>query len=168
MVHIALMASLMAVCAWISVPSPIPFTMQTFAIYLSLMLIGGKKGTCAITLYILLGLAGVPVFSGGGSGIGYILGPTGGYALGFVLCGFTYITAEKLLRKASHPLITLSIGTLLCYTTGTVWFMLSTDTKLLEAVILCVVPYFAPDALKLFAAFQISKRLRKFTLSNKE
>ena len=59
--YIALMAALMAVCSWITVPfGPVPFTMQTFAIFAALLLLGGKRGTLAITLYLCLGLVGLP------------------------------------------------------------------------------------------------------------
>lgn len=168
MIHTALMAVFIAVCAWITIPSPVPFTMQTFALYLTLMLLGGKKGICSILLYVLLGIAGIPVFSGFGSGLGYILGPTGGFILGFILCGIIFAITEKLCTKASHSLVILSIGTVLCYITGTLWFMFSTDTGFLESVLLCTLPYIIPDALKLFTAFQVSKRLKAIKLINKE
>ncbi len=166
--QVALMAVFIAVCAWITIPSPVPFTMQTFGVYLTLLLLGGKRGTCSILLYILLGAVGIPVFSAFGSGIGYLLGPTGGYIFGFILLGVFYILTEKLLKKASYSLITLGIGTLLCYITGTVWFTLSTDTSLTQALFLCTLPYVIPDALKLFVALQVSEKLRKINILNIE
>ena len=72
-----MMTAVMAVCAWITIPFTIPFTMQTFGVFITLRLLGGRKGTAVIGLYILLGIAGVPVFSGFGAGIGVLAGPTG-------------------------------------------------------------------------------------------
>ena len=63
--YVALMAALMAVCAWITIPvGPVPFTMQTFAVFAALGLLGGKRGTLAVVVYLLLGLVGLPVFAG--------------------------------------------------------------------------------------------------------
>ncbi len=166
--QVALMAVFIAVCAWITIPSPVPFTMQTFGVYLTLLLLGGKRGTASILLYILLGAVGLPVFSSFGSGAGYLLGPTGGYIFGFILLGLFYTLTEKSLRKASYSLITLGIGTVLCYTTGTVWFVLSTGTSLTQSLLLCTLPYVIPDALKLFTAYYVSKRLRKIRVLNIE
>ena len=86
MAYIALMAVVIALCSWISVPAAVPFTMQTFAVFCALLLLGGRRGTFAVALYILLGAFGLPVFSGFRGGIGALLGPTGGYIVGFLLC----------------------------------------------------------------------------------
>lgn len=155
------MAVFIAVCAWITIPSPVPFTMQTFGVYLTLLLLGGRRGTCSILLYILLGTVGVPVFSAFGSGIGYLLGPTGGYISGFILLGVFFMLTEKLLKKPSYSLIALGIGTLLCYTAGTVWFTLSTDTSLTQSMLLCTLPYIIPDTIKLLIALHTANRLKQ-------
>ena len=86
---IALFAALIAICAWLTVPMPdVPFTMQTFGVFAALLLLGGKRGTLSILLYLLLGAAGLPVFSGFRGGIGSLLGTTGGYLVGFF---FSYL-----------------------------------------------------------------------------
>ena len=85
MTRIALCAALLAPCAWLSVPTQPPFTMQTFGVFLTLLLLGAKDGAIAIGLYILLGAMGAPVFSGFNGGMGALLGPTGGYIAGFLL-----------------------------------------------------------------------------------
>ena len=71
--YMALGAVLIAVCSWISIPTMVPFTMQTFAVFLVLLLLGGKCATGAILIYILLGAAGVPVFAHFTAGIGILL-----------------------------------------------------------------------------------------------
>ena len=90
LVYIALGAVIIAVCSWISIPTAVPFTMQTFAVFLILSVLGGKRGTIAIIVYVLLGAIGAPVFASFTSGIGILMGNTGGYIIGFILMGFTY------------------------------------------------------------------------------
>ena len=87
MAYIGLFVGLMAICSWISIPTAIPFTMQTFAVFLAVMILGGKRGTLAIVVYLLLGLVGVPVFAGFSAGPGVLFGTTGGYLIGFVFSG---------------------------------------------------------------------------------
>jgi len=90
---IALFTALTAVCAWISVPVPAPFvqfTMQTFAVFAVLLVLGGKRGTYAVTAYLLLGAVGAPVFSNFRGGLGVLLGTTGGYILGFFFQALLY------------------------------------------------------------------------------
>ena len=84
LVYIALFAVLIVICSWISIPTLVPFTLQTFAIYLTVLLLGWKRGLGAILVYILLGIVGVPVFSGFKAGLGVVAGPTGGYIIGFI------------------------------------------------------------------------------------
>lgn len=90
LVYIALGAVLISICSWISIPTTVPFTMQTFAVFFVLSALGGKRGTVAIIVYILLGAVGIPVFSNFTSGIGILLGNTGGYIVGFVFIGLVY------------------------------------------------------------------------------
>ena len=81
---IAVFAAVIAVCAWISIPAAVPFTLQTLGIFLAVGLLGGRRGTISVGVYLLLGAVGAPVFSGFNGGIGYLLGATGGYLLGFL------------------------------------------------------------------------------------
>ena len=99
LVYISIGAALIAICSWISIPTAVPFTFQTFAVFFVLMLLGGEKGTISILVYILIGAAGAPVFSGFGAGIGVLLGSTGGYILGFLFIGLIYILFTKFLGK---------------------------------------------------------------------
>ena len=82
LVLIPMFSILIAVCAWIAIPTVIPFSMQTFAVFLALNFLGGRNGIWAIAVYLLMGLIGVPVFANGTSGISVLLGPTGGYMIG--------------------------------------------------------------------------------------
>jgi biotin transport system substrate-specific component len=162
MIYIALMAVVIALCSWLSVPAAIPFTMQTFAVFCALLLLGGKRGFFAVCLYILLGAVGLPVFSGFRGGIGVLLGPTGGYILGFLLTAVLYWLLEKKVR----PLVPLIAGLLLCYLFGTLWFVYVYSSGGKEigfgaALGLCVVPYLIPDAIKLLLAFVVARRVNK-------
>ena len=89
--YTALFTVLLTVCTWISVPvPPVPFTLQTFAVFAALGTLGGRRGTYAVGAYLLLGLAGAPVFSGFQGGAGVLLGATGGYILGFLASAALY------------------------------------------------------------------------------
>ena len=87
MAFIAAMSAVIAVCAWITIPLAVPFTLQIFGVFMALRLLGGKKGTLSILVYIALGAVGLPVFSGFQGGIGVLAGPTGGDIAGVPLMG---------------------------------------------------------------------------------
>ena len=116
MAYIALCAVLLAVCSWISIPFTVPFTLQTFAVFCTLLILGGKRGTVAVAVYILMAAVGLPVLSGFRGGAGALLGTTGGYILGFILTGLIYWLSEKLL--ADSPVIRIAAlvcGLAVCY-----------------------------------------------------
>ncbi len=99
LVYIAVFAVLMAVCAWISTPKTpisVPFTLQTFAVFAALVILGGRRGFWAVVVYLLMGLVGLPVFSGFQGGPGVLLGTTGGYIIGFIGSALVYwlVTAK--------------------------------------------------------------------------
>ncbi|MBQ9910910.1 MAG: biotin transporter BioY [Lachnospiraceae bacterium] len=166
LVTVAVMAALLAVCAWLTVPAAVPFTMQTFGVFLALKLLGGKKGTLAVLVYILLGASGLPVFSSFKGGMGALAGPTGGYIMGFLLTGLLYWGLERFMKNARLEDAVLFAGLLVCYLFGTVWFMhvMSSNGKpytFLEGLSLCVLPYLFPDLIKLILADFLSRRLKK-------
>ena len=157
MVRCGCCAALIAVCAWLSVPvGQIAVTMQTFGVFLTLLLMGGKKGTLACGVYLLLGAVGLPVFSGFQGGPGVLLGPTGGYLLGFLLLALCY----WLLQKKLGQLPALLSGLLLCYGCGTAWFYWMYGGSLWAVLMNCVIPYLIPDGIKLLLAVTVRKRLR--------
>lgn len=164
-VYTAIFAVLMAICSWISIPTVIPFTLQTFAVFLMLLVLGGKLGTCAIFIYLLLGLIGIPVFSHFGAGPGVLFGNTGGFLLGFIFTGLMMCFTDKLFgRKMIVQLISLLLGLLLCYLFGTLWFLYvtagsGTEVTFSAAFGICVIPFIVPDLLKLVMAYFFSKRL---------
>ena len=165
--YVAVCAVLTAVCSWISIPAAVPFTLQTFAVFCSLGLLGGKRGTAAILVYLLLGAVGVPVFAGFSGGIGILFGTTGGYLLGFILMGLVYWLGERLsMDSRIIRIISMVLGLLLCYAFGTAWFMFvyarqSGAIALGTALAWCVIPFLLPDLVKLALALLVSGRLRK-------
>ena len=165
--YVAVCAALMAVCSWISIPATVPFTLQTFAVFCSLGLLGGRRGTAAILVYLLLGALGVPVFAGFSGGIGILFGTTGGYLLGFILMGLVYWLGERLSMDSRNiRIISMVLGLLLCYAFGTAWFMFvyarqTGAIALGTALAWCVVPFLLPDLVKMALALLLSGRLRK-------
>lgn len=168
MVYIALFACLMAICSWISIPGEVPFTLQTMGVFLAIGLLGGKRGTIAVLVYILMGAVGLPVFSGFAGGIGRLVGVTGGYIVGFLASALVMWAVEALLgRKEWVLIVSMVVGLLVCYAFGTAWFMiLYTSSKgaiTLGAVLgMCVIPYIIPDALKIVVALVLTRILKRF------
>ena len=167
MVLVALFAALIAICSWISIPGPVPFTLQTMAVFLAVGLLGGKKGSLCVGLYILLGAVGLPVFAGFKGGIGALLGTTGGYILGFLFSALVMWAMEKLSEK-NHWFLLLSmvVGLLVCYLFGTVWFRtvyLRTTGPVgwISVLSWCVFPFLIPDAIKIAIAWLLVPRLKK-------
>lgn len=169
--RIALFTAIIVICAWISVPVAIPFTMQTFAIILVMGVLGGRRGTFAVVCYLLLGAVGLPVFSGFKGGIAALFGATGGYILGFLSSALIMWAAEVLFGK-STPVIALSaiLGLLSCYAFGTAWFMAvyargTGGMGVGAALMTCVVPYIIPDGIKTAAAVLLANRICKLSPS---
>ena len=165
MVYIAISAALIAICSWISIPTAVPFTLQTFAVFFVLLLLGGERGTIATLVYVLLGAVGVPVFAGFSGGIGILLGSTGGYIIGFLFVGLIYILFEKFFKKnIVMKIVALVLGLALCYAFGTAWFMHvyiknSGEVGLLTVLGWCVFPFIIPDLIKMALAAVVAKRI---------
>lgn len=166
--YIAMFTAVICVCGWISVPFAVPFTLQTLGVFLSVAVLGGKRGTAAVFCYLLLGAAGLPVFSGFRGGIGVILDATGGYIAGFLFSALIMWAAEVIFGKRTATLaVSMVIGLMACYAFGTAWFMAvyaatTGPMGLGAALITCVVPYIVPDALKIVIALLLGKRLAKY------
>lgn len=164
-VYIALFAVLIAICAWISVPTTVPFTLQTFGIFLTVGLLGGKRGSMAVLVYIFLGAAGIPVFSGFTGGIGRLLGNTGGYIVGFLASALVMWALEKVMGRKTWALaVQMVLGLIACYAIGTVWFMVvysgtSGTVGLMTVLGWCVIPFIIPDLIKIALALVLTKRL---------
>ncbi len=170
---IAMFTALLAICSWTSIQvGLVPVTLQTFAIFLIFGLLGSKRGTTAVLVYILLGLCGVPVFAGFGS-TAKLLGPTGGYIIGFIFMGLIIWLGEFLFRKTDKKVKFITnilfeiIGLLVCYGFGTIWFMIVMNGKgnpytLTAALSVCVIPFLLPDLVKLVVSEILVLKLKQF------
>lgn len=168
LVFTALMAVIIAVCSWISIPTTVPFTLQTFGVFMAVGLLGGKKGTISVLVYILLGAVGVPVFAGFSGGIGVLFGTTGGYIVGFLLSGLVYWGMTAAFgEKLPIMIIAMVLGLIVCYAFGTAWFMIvyaknTAPIGLMTALGWCVFPFIIPDCIKIALAIVLTKQLKKY------
>ena len=168
MVYIGLMACLMAICSWISIPTVVPFTLQTMGVFLAVGLLGGKRGSLAVLVYILLGAVGLPVFSGFKGGIGALLGTTGGYIVGFLASALVMWAMENAFGKAKWVLpVSMVLGLIACYAIGTAWFMVvyarnTGAVGMMTVLGWCVFPFIIPDLLKIGLALFLTKALKRF------
>lgn len=164
----ALFAALMAVCAWITIPATVPFTLQTFAVFAALGLLGGKRGTVAVAVYLLLGAVGLPVFSGFQGGVGALLGTTGGYLLGFLLAALIVWGLEaRFGSKTGIFILSAILGMLVCYAFGTAWYLIvyartKGAVSLVTVLGWCVFPFLLPDAVKIALAVLLRGRLKRY------
>ncbi len=167
MVLIALFSVLLAVCAWISIPAAVPFTLQTLGLFITMGLLGGKRSVLTVLTYLLMGAIGIPVFSGFRGGFSMLMGITGGYLIGFVFAALVYwlITARS--GGALWPMILgMVTGMLMYYAFGTAWFMLFYARAygaigLWSALSMCVIPFLIPDLIKLGLAVTVVRALPK-------
>ncbi len=159
----AMLAALTAVCAQIAVPLPgsVPLSLASFAVMLSGALLGPQDGAISQLVYLLMGIIGLPVFASFQGGPGCIVGPTGGYLLGYIPMASVIGQVTKGAGK-SFPryLAAMSLGTLICYLFGTAWYLFSTKVNLLAACVSCVFPFLAGDILKIVSASLIACRLQ--------
>ena len=159
--RMAICTALIVVCSWLTVPFTVPFTMQTFAIFFTVCLLGPWQGMISILVYILLGAVGVPVFAGFKGGIAVLFDKTGGYIIGYLLSAL--LTSWLIHRKESNFLrscLAMVAGVAVCYVFGTVWFMVLTGTPLWTSLTWCVLPFLPGDAVKILLAALLAKRLQ--------
>ena len=167
-VYIGVFAVIMAICSWISIPTAVPFTLQTFGVFVAVGVLGGKRGTLSILVFILLGAIGVPVFAGFSGGIGVLAGTTGGYIIGFLFSALVMWAMEKLPGKKSvMQIVSMIVGLIVCYAFGTAWFMIvysraNGAVGLATVLGWCVIPFIIPDIIKIVLAYGLSRKLRKF------
>lgn len=168
-VLIAVFTALIAICSWICINiGPVPFTLQTFAIFVIAGLLGTKRGMLTIIIYILLGLAGVPVFAGFSAGPAAVIGPAGGYLFGFIFTALIIGTTMKVFqnRGRTAKLVSMGgamiVGDAVCFAVGTVWFMIVTESGLIAALLACVTPYIVPDFIKMIIAVILVDRIKKY------
>ena len=156
----AIFVALIAVGGWISVPVlMIPFTMQNFFMLLAAAVMK-RYAVIPVGLYVLLGTLGLPIFHNGTAGIGILLGPTGGFLIGFVvMAGIAGLLFEK--QSVRYDLLALAAFGIGAYAFATEWFMFSTGASFTTAVLTCVVPFVIGDVIKSAVIEAIVLRLRR-------
>ena len=153
------MTSLFCIAAPLTIPiGPIPLSPATLLVYLAGALMGRKKGTMAVGLYLLIGAAGLPVFSGFSGGIHKLAGVTGGYLIGYVVCAAMVGWAVE---RGCADWAAMLIGTAMCYALGTLWFAAQAGMAFTAALMACVIPFLPGDLMKIVAASMISREIKK-------
>ena len=161
MAYIALAVAINAVCAFITIPATVPFTLQVFGIFFTLEYLGGKRGAIAVWLYLAMGAVGLPVFSGFRGGFGVLLSATGGFIMAFAAVALLYFVFSffKMPRWAHYLLAAISLA--LIYFGGCAWFVFMMGGTFLRALTICVLPFILPDVIKITLAFLLSARLSR-------
>lgn len=162
-VYTALFVTLIAIGAFIAIPviGPVPIVLQNMFILLAAILLGPKWSLACVGVYLLAGLAGLPVFSGGTSGIGKLFGPTGGYLLGYLPAVFVTAWVSNMLGKKFFADITAMVtGSIIIYAAGVPWLKAATAMSLEKALAVGMYPFIIGDAVKIIAAAFIAKAVR--------
>lgn len=159
---VALMAAILCIVGPLTIPvGPVPVSILPVVLYFIVYVIGMWRGIASCLVYICIGLIGIPVFSGYTGGPAVILGPTGGYIIGYLLltlCSGFFI--EKFVKKSWH-LFGMVTGLVLCYFIGTVWLKFSADLTLKQALMTGVVPFLVFDFIKITVALLVGPVFRR-------
>ena len=162
MVLTSLMAALTAVGAYIHVPiGPVPIVLSTLFVLLSGLLLGSRWGLASMGLYLLVGAIGMPVFSGGKGGFAHLLGPTGGYLLGFVLSAWvTGFISERSRGILILEIFAVFVGSLAIYGFGIFWLKMITQMSWLKTLMVGMIPFLIGDAVKASVALVLARAVR--------
>lgn len=160
---IGLWTAVIVIMAQISIPMPlgVPMTMQTFAITMAGVVLGGKKGFIATAIYVLLGAIGIPVFANFSGGLSYIVGPTGGFILSFPIMawiiglGIDYKDQSKVVFIGA-----IVVGTIINYVIGVIMFCALTGSGVGVGITACVVPFIPTAIIKAVVATIIGLKIR--------
>lgn len=166
MVFAALFAALIAVGAYIKIPITllgVPITLQTFFVLLAVVTLGRNWGTMSIIVYLIVGFIGFPVFAGGNSGLGVLLGPTGGYLYSFIIVAFVIGWMSDVIKKKNSVVMfgLAALGSILILLIGTVHLGFSSDLPLKVAFIGGFIPFFVGDMIKSIAVGLVAPSLIK-------
>ena len=158
----ALMAAVICICGPISVPiGVIPVSLTPLAVFLTVYILGKHLGTVAYLVYLLIGLVGIPVFSGFTGGPAKILGPTGGYIISFILMAYI---AGFFIEKFNNFIMQMFgclIGLIVSYAIGTVWLSFQASMSIPAALLAAVIPFIPFDIVKIIIAVLLGKEIKK-------
>lgn len=158
----ALFSALLCICSVVKIPiGTVPVTLATFGVMLLSLVLGSKKASLCIAVYILLGLFGLPVFSGGSASA--FIGPTGGYIWSYLFMPFiiNFFVSKSKKSYFAGSAAGCGLALIFCYICGILQYAFCTSTNLLLAVPVCILPFLPADILKLVCALILSKRIKK-------
>lgn len=157
----AMLTALLCISGPVTLPlGPVPLSLTTAVLMLMALLLGGARATLCCAVYLLMGLIGLPVFAGFQGGVGALIGPTGGFLLGYplltALCGFL---CARWTGRGQQVFVFLA-GTALVYLTGTAWYCMQSGTEITAALTVCVLPFLPGDAVKIAAVLTLGNGIK--------
>lgn len=166
--YIALGSALICLCAWICLPSPLPFTLQTLGVFFVLCLLGGARGSVSVLIYVAMGALGLPVFSGFRAGIGVLLGATGGYIVGFLGAALVFWLISAIGKNSQKArILGCAAGLCVCYLAGGLWYAVGYSSSIsagfVASLAQSVVPFIIPDIIKIITAFVLAEIVKRRT-----
>ena len=161
-VYASLFAALTAVGAFLAIPiGPVPIVLQNMFVYLAGLLLGARWGLASVGVYLLAGACGLPVFAGGLGGLGRLIGPTGGYLIGYLPAVFLIgKISERVQPRMVYDVLAMICGTLILYACGVSWLKIVSGMPPAKALAVGMYPFLIGDALKIAAAAVIARALR--------
>ena len=167
MMECSIFAAILCILAPVTIPiGPVPVTLGVFAVMLTAIVLGSKQGVISVGIYILLGFVGLPVYSGGQSGPGILVGPTGGYLWSFLLMALIigYVAQKHNTQKVKKEvalMVVCIISLIICYLCGTAQFAFVANYTFINALAICVFPFISFDLVKAVVATFLGLEIRK-------
>lgn len=163
MALIAVMAAVTCVLGPLSLPiGVVPISFTNLAIYLTVYILGGKRGTVSYLVYLAIGFVGVPVFSGFTGGAGKLLGPTGGYLIGFIFLALIFGGFRDRFQGKTVPcFLGMLLGTAVTYGFGTAWLAFSAGMGFYQALAAGVLPFIPGDIIKMIVSAVVGPQVHK-------
>ena len=167
-VYASLLAALIAAGAYLSIPiGPVPIVLQNMFVLLTGLLLGSRWGLASVGVYVLAGACGLPVFAGGLGGISRIIGPTGGYLLGYLPGVYIIgLITEKTKKNIAFDIVAMLCGSIIIYVCGVTWLKILTGMTWPKTLAVGMFPFLIGDALKIAAAAAIARALRPVIMRN--
>lgn len=158
----SLMAALVAVGGYLAIPiGPVPIVLQNLFVLVAALLLGSRWGSAAVAVYLLAGACGLPVFAGGGGGLGHLFGPRGGYLFGFLACAWLVGRISEVSgRRPAVEIAGMVLGSLVVYAVGVTWLKVMLGLGFAKALAVGMYPFVIGDLVKIAAAYVIVKSVR--------
>ncbi len=161
-IYASLFGAMIAAGAYIAIPiGPVPIVLQNLFVLLAALVLGGKWAAVSVGIYLIAGIAGLPVFAGGTGGIARFAGPTGGYLVGFFIAAYIAGTIASIRKKnIFFDFLAMTIGSAIIYATGVTWLKIVTGIPFEQAIVVGVYPFLLGDAIKIVVAIPIARAIR--------